>query len=117
MGMKGTLSGLLAWPPQLVASDPSQHENVVHLRHELRQRHLMRLRTNGIPLWSEQPEHCDACDRALLAGEQPVLVRRGDELLLACALCAERLYDEGYLRVDVEIAKDTVEETGLPIAS
>jgi len=117
MDMKGTLSGLLAWPPRLVAGDSSQHENVMHSRRELRQRHLMRLRTNGIPLWSEQPEHCDVCARAPLAGEQPVLVRRGDELLLAGALCAERLYDEGCLRVEVGVAKDTVEETGLPIAS
>ena len=116
MDMKGTLSGLLAWPPQLMASDSGRHENVLHLRHELRQRHLMRLRTNGIPLWSEQPEHCDGCARALLAGEQPVLVRRGDELLLACALCAERLYDEGCVRVNVNAAMDVEAEAQLPLA-
>ena len=82
---------------------------------DLRQRHLLRLRTHGIPLWSEEPEHCDACGRALLAGEQPLLLRRDDALLLACPLCAERLCDEGCLRVGVGAFMDAGEDQ-LPLA-
>ena len=70
----------------------------------------------GIPAWSVEAEHCDGCGRILLAGEKPVLVRRGDGLSLACPLCAERFYDEGCLRVSVDRPGDTEEETQLPLA-
>ena len=83
---------------------------------ELRQRHLERLRTRGIPLWSEAPEHCDGCGRVLLAGEQPLLLRRGDELLLACPLCAGRLCDAGCQRVSIEAGKNGEQEAPLPLA-
>jgi hypothetical protein len=111
-----TWKRLIARRPWHAAAEPAGDAGVAPSPGELRQRHLMRLRTHGIPLWSEQSEHCDACGRELLAGEQPLLLRRGDALLLACPLCAERLYDEGCLRVSVGVAKDTTEESQLPVA-
>ncbi len=70
-----------------------------HSPQELRQRRLARLRERGIPAWSEQPEHCDACGRELLTGERLVLVQRDDALAVACRLCAERVLEEGCRRV------------------
>ncbi len=69
---------------------------------ELREQCLRQLLVRGMPLWSEQPEHCDACGRELLLGERARLVYRGEELLLACPLCAERLLREGCVAIDAE---------------
>jgi hypothetical protein len=111
-----TWKRLMARRPWHAAAEPERDgEGAVPSLADQRQRHLARLRTHGIPLWSEEPEHCDACGRALLAGEQPLLLRRGDALLLACPLCAERLYEEGCLRVSAEAPRDA-EANQLPLA-
>ena len=61
-----------------------------------RQRCLERLAAKGLPLWSEEPEHCDRCHRELLLGEHAVLMSSGEGLRLACPLCAPLLLEEGY---------------------
>ncbi len=66
---------------------------------EARQRHLQRLRLVGLPRWSEDLETCDGCGRELLPGEAAQLLQCGDELLLACPLCAEQLLGQGCLRL------------------
>lgn len=66
---------------------------------EARERCLEQLRVRGLPLWTDQPEHCDVCGRELLLGERARLVYREEELLLACPLCAERLLREGCVAV------------------
>ena len=116
MGARGVWRQLFTWRPQSVAAESGREEGTAPPQGELRQRHLRRLREHGIPAWSEEAEHCDGCGRVLLAGEKPVLVRRGDGLSLACPLCAERLYDEGCLRVSVGRPGDAEEETRLPLA-
>ena len=75
-----------------------------------RQDCLRLLAKRGLPLWSEQPEHCDGCGREILAGERARLVYRKDELLLACTLCLRHLVHEGYL----PIAGHTGVEEGRP---
>lgn len=66
---------------------------------ELRERCLRQLLVRGMPLWTDKPEHCDACGRELLLGERARLMYREEELLLACPLCAERLLREGCVAV------------------
>ena len=75
-----------------------------------RQGHLAYLRRSGIPVWSEEPESCDACGRKLLIGERASLLTSGEELLLACPLCAERLLDGGMLPVPVASGRDGFEQ-------
>jgi hypothetical protein len=65
-------------------------------RGEQRRHCLERMAAQGLPLWSNAPEHCDRCDRELLVGEQAVIMSSGEALLLACPLCAPVLRDEGY---------------------
>jgi hypothetical protein len=63
---------------------------------EQRQRLLERMAAQGLPLWSEEPEHCDRCGRELLLGERAELMFSDEDLVLACPLCAPALWDEGY---------------------
>jgi hypothetical protein len=117
MDVKGTWRGLTArssWPAATVAKEA---ESGSLSQHELRQRHLRRLLTRGIPRWSEEPEHCDDCGRELLPGEPALLLRRGDALLLACPLCRERLFEEGCLRVVPETGDSPSEEGLHPLAA
>ncbi len=81
------------------AAEPDKWESESRSAHELRQQCLTRLVRRGMPLWSEEPEHCDDCGRELLLGERALLLSREDELLLACSLCASHLRDNGYLVV------------------
>jgi hypothetical protein len=116
MDAKGKWRQLAAWRPPSAGAESEPEEGMTPSPGELRQRHLMRLRAHGIPVWSEEAEHHDGCGRALLAGEKPVLVRGEGGLLLACPLCAERLYDEGCLRVSVDVPGDAEETPQLPVA-
>ena len=93
-----TFRGLVAWGRQLGAQQPEVGSGPVLSSRELRQRHLQRVRLRGIPRWSENPERCDGCGRELLIGEHGLLLQRGDELAIACPLCADRLEAGGYLR-------------------
>ena len=115
MDVLGTWRRLSSWRPQSAAAG-TESEPGAPSPLELRQRHLARLRSHGIPHWSEVPERCDACGRELLPGEQPLLLRRSDALLLACPLCAERLYAEGCLRVSVAALTDAEAAAQLPLA-
>ena len=52
-----------------------------------------------VPAWREETLYCEGCGRALLVGERPLIVSRGEELLLACPLCQDRLLADGYTRM------------------
>jgi len=82
----------------------------------MRQRCLTRLASQGMPLWSEEPEHCDGCGRELLLGERARLVCRDDELLLACPLCADHLLREGYSALNSNADVGATEGVGLSLA-
>lgn len=117
MDVKGTWRGLtdrLSWQ---AATAPEEAEDESLSAREVRQRHLNRLRTHGIPVWSEQSEHCDECGRELLVGEKALLMRRADALLLACPLCSERLFEEGCLRVTPETGDSSSGEGRRPLAA
>ena len=116
MHVDTTLRRLLTWPRSLVAA-PREPESASLARDELRQRCLTRLLHQGMPLWSDEPEHCDGCGRELLLGERAQLVYRGDELLLACPLCVGRLREEGYLAVSANAAMQTAEGETFSLAS
>lgn len=109
----GTWRDLFAWSRRRAATEPARRESDSPPKHELRQRRLRRLLTRGTPHWSEEPEHCDGCGRELLLGETALLMHRGDELLLSCPLCKERLLSEGYLRVPPDAEKDAADEGSL----
>jgi hypothetical protein len=57
----------------------------------LHQQQLRRMQQEGLPVWSELPPRCDACGRQLLTGERAIIVRSGEDLVLTCQLCEERL--------------------------
>ena len=78
---------------RLVRHESQQRE------HEAHQRALGRLIAPDVPAWREELLFCEACGRALLVGERPLIVSRGEELLLACRLCQDRLLVDGYTRV------------------
>ena len=84
--------------------------------HELRQRCLRRLLERGMPLWSQEPEHCDDCGRELLLGERALVLVRDDELLLACPLCTEALRDQGYVAVTANAETESACEPDLSLA-
>lgn len=95
MGYGETWRRLLAWQPW-VGADVRRQVAEAPERDELRRRCLERMATRGMPLWREEPEHCDRCHRELLLGERAVLLSRDEDLLLACPLCAPLLEHEGY---------------------
>ena len=113
MDGNATWRKLFAWWPWRAPAPPAQQESDALSKRELRQRRLKRLLSRGIPHWTEEPEDCDGCGRELLPGEQALLMRRGDELLLACPLCAERLLGEGCLRIASDAERGAAEEEGL----
>lgn len=90
---------LIAPQRRAAAAEPDERQSESLSTHELRQRCLRRLLERGLPLWSQEPEHCDGCGRELFLGERALLLWRDDELLLACPLCAGGLRDQGYLAV------------------
>jgi hypothetical protein len=99
MSRNGIFRSLIDLWPRPATAEADEDAGGAFSPQRLRQRRLARLRQHGIPAWSEQPEHCDACGRELLTGERPLLVRRGDALAVACPLCAEALLDDGCPRV------------------
>lgn len=113
MQVSHTLRGLFTWSLRPAAPEAERHESESPSDSQLRQRCLMRLRSQGMPLWREEPESCDGCGRELLLGEQALILCRGDELLLACPLCAERLRGEGYLAVTADADRDAAEGRSL----
>lgn len=97
----GALRAFTGWRPWTVRQEPAQPDDLEAAslsRRESRQRRLNVLLRRGVPLWNEEPECCDGCGRELLPGERALLLRRSDELLLACPLCAEHMLDQGCLR-------------------
>ena len=98
---------------QRPATEPEKREDEPL---SMREHCLRRLLSQGMPLWSEEPEHCDGCGRELLLGERARLLCRGDQLLLACPLCAERLLAQDYVAVTSHVETDTVEDRGLSLA-
>ena len=97
------------WP---AAAEPCKRERESL---SMREHCLRRLLSQGMPLWSEEPEHCDGCGRELLLGERARLLCRGDALL-ACPLCAERLLAEDYLAITSDVETDAVEDRGFSLA-
>ena len=102
-----TLRGLAAWGRRLGLQQLEEASRPVLSSRELRQRHLQRVRLRGMPKWSENPERCDGCGRELLIGERGLLLQRGDELAIACPLCADRLEADGYLRAACDERDET----------
>lgn len=96
MDHEGILRRLLTWQPWARTKTQPQTGRAAPKYDELRQRYLQRMVTRGMPLWREEPEHCDRCHRELLLGERAVLMSQDDDLLLACPLCAPFLEHEGY---------------------
>jgi hypothetical protein len=86
-----------AWPWP-VQRKREQEKGQALSEHESHQLHLKHLLSRRVPTWSEQQLSCEECGRQLLAGERALIVRRGDELLLSCQLCEERLLGEGCSR-------------------
>lgn len=78
---------------RLVRQQGQQEEREAH------QRALGRLIVPNVPAWREETLFCEACGRALLVGEHSLVVSRGEELLLACPLCQDRLLADGCTRV------------------
>ncbi|HTX70296.1 MAG TPA: hypothetical protein VMH50_14300 [Thermoleophilia bacterium] len=97
MSASDTFRGIARWGRRVGGGRPDEGRGPVLSPREFRQRHLQRVRLRGIPRWSEEPEHCDACGRELLIGECGLLVQRDDELAIACPLCADGLLAAGYL--------------------
>ena len=86
--------GDIVWrKARLARRQSEQEERYAH------QSALGRLVVPNVPAWREETRFCEACGRALLVGERPLVVSRGDELLLACPLCQDRLLAEGCTRV------------------
>jgi len=110
MDGSGTWRERFTWRRWRAAPEPEQQETESLAQGEPRQPHLKRLLSHGIPQWTEEPEHCDGCGRELLPGEPALLLQRSDELAIACPLCAERLLDQGYLRVTLDGESDAGEE-------
>ncbi len=81
-----------------------------------RRRCLERMAGQGMSLWHDEPEHCDGCGRELLLGERALLLSRGEDLLLACPLCAERLSRDGYRAATPDAGIEPGEERRLTLA-
>jgi hypothetical protein len=94
----GALRNLVSLWPWLALRARAQAESQALSEHEVHQRHLKHLLSRRVPTWSEEQLSCEECGRQLLAGERALIVRRGDELLLSCPLCEERLLGEGCSR-------------------
>jgi hypothetical protein len=109
--------GLVAWWPWSTAPEGEQQGSVTLSERELHQRRLKRLLSRGVPTWSEQPLSCDHCGRQLLTGERAIILSRGDELLLSCPLCQERLLAEGCFHVTSGSAEGTPEDGGHSLAA
>lgn len=117
MHVSRTWRRLIAPRLRPAAAEPDARDSESPSTRELRQRCLTRLLRRGMPLWSQEPEHCDGCGRALLLGERALLLCRNDELLLACPLCAGGLRDQGYLAVTANAETEAADEGGLSLAS
>ncbi len=104
---------LITWrqPPALTERDTGESASLA-----MRERCMTRLASRGMPLWSEEPERCDGCGRELLLGERARLMCRGDELILACPLCADRLLREGYLALNPDAGAGATADGGLSLA-
>ena len=105
-----TWGKLFTWRQSSALTAPDTRESASLA---MRERCLTRLASRGMPLWSEEPERCDGCGRELLLGERARLMCRGDELILACSLCADRLFREGYLALNSEAGVGVNEGGGL----
>jgi hypothetical protein len=108
---------LVARWPGSVAPECEQQEGERLPERELHQRRLNRLLVQGLPAWTEQPLSCDQCGRQLLIGERAFILRRGDELLLSCPLCEERLLADGCFLVSPDSQKGISEDSGHPLAA
>ena len=107
---------LFAWRPGPAATEGKVRDRESLSTYELREHCLRRLLSQGMPIWSEEPEHCDGCGRELLLGERARLMCRDDELLLACPLCAQRLLGKGYLAVSADAQTDAPGQGRLSLA-
>jgi hypothetical protein len=107
MGKTGTWRNLMSWWPWSAAPEGTGQEGVTPPQRELHQRRLGCLLAEGIPNWSESPLSCDECGRKLLAGERARILRCGEELLLSCPLCEERLLAEGCFHVSPHAEQGT----------
>ena len=99
---------LFAWwlrPTPAEAEECRSESPAIHAR---RQRCLERMFARHTA-WHAEPEHCDGCERELLLGERALLMSRGDGLFLACQLCTERLYAEGYRAAGWDAETDATE--------
>jgi hypothetical protein len=100
MSASEAFRGIAAWGRRIGGEPSGEGHGPAPSGRELRQRHLQRVCLQGIPRWSEDPEHCDGCGRELLIGERGLLLQRDDELAIACPLCADELRAAGYVRAD-----------------
>jgi hypothetical protein len=93
-------------------SGPGEAEETAPSEREVHQRRLGRMLKEGLPVWSELPPHCDGCGRQLLIGERATIVRSGDDLVLTCPLCEERMARAGQhvLRAPAAAESDGLEE-------
>jgi len=117
MGTSGSWRSLATWWPWSASPECEEQESAPLPERELHQRRLNRLLTRGVPTWSEQPLSCDHCGRRLLIGERALILRHGDELLLSCPLCEERLLGEGCYHVTPGSAEGTPEDGGHSLAA
>ena len=116
-GASGSWKSLVTWWSWPAAPECEQQESATLPERELHQRRLNRVLTWGVPIWSEQPLSCDHCGRRLLIGERALILRRGDELLLSCPLCEERLLAEGCFHVTPGSAEGAPEDGGHSLAA
>jgi len=103
--------------PWSKAADSDERHGAPSSTDELRQRCLQRLVSQDRPLWSDEPDRCDGCGRELSVDERALLMCRGEELLLACPRCAERLLGKGYLAVTADAGTEAPGEQGFSLAS
>src|SRR5665648_1269036 len=112
MGTNGSWRSLVTWWPWSAPPECEQQESAPLPERESHQRRLNRLLTRGVPTWSEPPPAVITGRRRLLIGERALILRRGDELLLSCPLCEERLLAEGCFHVTPGSAEGTPEDGG-----
>jgi hypothetical protein len=117
MDGRGMWRSLVARWPWSAVPGCEQQGNAMLSERELHQRRLNRLLSRGVPTWSLQPLSCDRCGRLLLTGERALILSRGDELLLSCPLCEERLLAEGCSHVTPGSAEGTPEDGGHSLAA
>lgn len=80
---------------------------------EAHRQELERLLEQPPAVWHRVGLCCDACGRALLVGERPLIMRRDEELLVACWLCGKHLGGEGWVRAGLGPVIGTEQELEL----